>query len=413
MPIDSPVTLVRRKPSLDFSVTGLIFCSMMMFMGLAAINSQANLLFGVFGLMIGILMVTIAINWVVPRRLEIHRILPENGVVGEPLAVRYEIKNKKRFWPALSITIAELDGVDAFAKQPHAYLLHVAAKNTATIPAELLPRRRGLHQLDRFQVSSSFPFGFIKRAVEREESDRLLIYPPVAHISNRLMQMMQSSESSGSSMRPRRGGADEFYGLKEYRLGENPRYIYWRRSARTGTLVSREMTHVSPPRLMLLVDTFLGDNPLPQRRADVERTIGMAASIVDQALAAGMTLGMVARGTNWIHISPSRGKRHRRDLLATLSQLPPNPAYDYHMLLDASFADQAQSGGTTVLVTPIDVRISLGEHARGNSVVVSPANPMTRSWFTFDPRVDFDQMSPNEPELDVPGSRDAIPKISV
>ena len=31
---------------------------MMMFMGLAAMNSQANLLFGVFGLMIGILLVS-------------------------------------------------------------------------------------------------------------------------------------------------------------------------------------------------------------------------------------------------------------------------------------------------------------------------------------------------------------------
>ena len=52
---DPTRTPVRRKPSLDFSVTGLVYCSMMMFMGLAAINSQANLLFGVFGLMIGIL----------------------------------------------------------------------------------------------------------------------------------------------------------------------------------------------------------------------------------------------------------------------------------------------------------------------------------------------------------------------
>jgi len=49
-------TAIRRKPSFDFSVTGLVYCSMMMFMGLAAINSQANLLFGVFGLMIGILL---------------------------------------------------------------------------------------------------------------------------------------------------------------------------------------------------------------------------------------------------------------------------------------------------------------------------------------------------------------------
>ena len=50
--------VVRRKPALDFSLTGLVYCAMMMFMGLAAINSQANLLFGVFGLMIGILLVS-------------------------------------------------------------------------------------------------------------------------------------------------------------------------------------------------------------------------------------------------------------------------------------------------------------------------------------------------------------------
>ena len=65
------------------------------------------------------------------------------------------------------------------------------------------------------------------------------------------------------------------------------------------------------------------------------------------------------------------------------------------MLLDASYPDQAQNGGTTILVTPVDVRISLGEHARGSSIVVSPANAMTRSWFTFDSRVDFNQMTPN------------------
>ena len=76
-------------------------------------------------------------------------------------------------------------------------------------------------------------------------------------VEPKLLANMQSAESSGPMMRPRRGGVDEFYGLKEYRQGENPRYIYWKRSARTGTMVLTEMTHVSPPRVMLLVDTFV------------------------------------------------------------------------------------------------------------------------------------------------------------
>src|SRR5689334_22570034 len=103
-------TAVHRKPKIDFSVTGLVFCSMMMFMGLAATNSQANLLFGVFGLMFGTLLVSWAIGRLVLRRLELHRILPELAVVGQPTNIAYEFTNAKRYWPSLSVSLAELDG---------------------------------------------------------------------------------------------------------------------------------------------------------------------------------------------------------------------------------------------------------------------------------------------------------------
>src|SRR3954453_5980565 len=77
----SRTTVIRKKPSLDFSVTGLVYCTMMMFLGLAAVNSQANLLFGVFGLMIGILLVSGLISKLVLRKLSMTRALPEHGVV--------------------------------------------------------------------------------------------------------------------------------------------------------------------------------------------------------------------------------------------------------------------------------------------------------------------------------------------
>src|SRR5580693_987803 len=66
-------TPIRRRPSVDFSLTGLVYCSMMLFMGLAAMNSQANLLFGVFGLMIGILLVGATICRLVLSRLSVER----------------------------------------------------------------------------------------------------------------------------------------------------------------------------------------------------------------------------------------------------------------------------------------------------------------------------------------------------
>src|SRR6476619_1286435 len=86
-PASSTATEIHRKPSLDFSLTGLVYSSMMMFMGLAAINSQANLLFGVFGLMIGILLISGIISRTVLRKLSVSRALPDHGIVGAPMTI--------------------------------------------------------------------------------------------------------------------------------------------------------------------------------------------------------------------------------------------------------------------------------------------------------------------------------------
>ncbi|HWP39976.1 MAG TPA: DUF58 domain-containing protein [Tepidisphaeraceae bacterium] len=398
--LSSTRTVVRKKPSLDFSVTGLVYCSMMMFMGLAAINSQANLLFGVFGLMIGILLVSGVISRMVLRKLTVSRVLPEHAVVGQPMTISYHITNRKRFWPSLSVTVAELDGAEAFVKQPQAYMLHAAAQMTAIVPAEVIPKRRGLHQLDRHQIITSFPFGFIKRAMERGHKDSLLVYPAIGRVDPKVIQMCRSAETSGAMMRPRPGGADEFYGVKEYRAGENPRWIYWRRSARTGTLVSREMTHVSPPRILLMVDTWI--DPAQRTRqvhADVERVIAIAASLASEALEQGLPVGLLVWSGGWVHIPPNRGKRHRRDLLTVLARLPLNTTHPQRALIDQSFR-HLKSGTTAVLVSRQSVNLTLGESVRGGLVVLSPDGPMSQRWFKFERTVDFTRCMPAEQQVE-------------
>lgn len=387
-------TEVRRRPSLDFSVTGLVYCSMMMFMGLAAINSQANLLFGVFGLMIGILFVSVIVSRVVLRRMEIERVLPELAIVGQPTTIGYRFINAKRFWPSLSVTLGELDGAEAFTRQPVSYLLHAAPKSTAQVPIEVMPKRRGIHQLERFQLSTSFPFGFIKRAIEQKQTDSVLVYPALAHVDPRILAMCRSADTTGATMRPRQGGTDEFYGVKEHRQGDNPRWIYWRRSARTGVTVAKEMTQVSPPRLILLLDTHVAERTT-ERHAGVERSIAMAASLANYALEAGLSVGLFVWSDGWLAIAPNRGKRHRRDLLALLARLPLNLSHPAQELVDAS-RTSLTSGTTPVLLTASDVHLGFGEFQRSGLVVLSSAGRDVQAMFRFGRSVDFGHSMPVE-----------------
>jgi uncharacterized protein (DUF58 family) len=385
-------TTIRRRPGVDFSLTGLVYCAMMLFMGLAAINSQANLLFGVFGLMIGILIISASICRVVMMRLRVERVIPEYAAAGQQATIVYHFSNQKRFWPSFSVCLAELEGAEAFALQPHAYMLHAAPGRTASVPVEVTLKRRGLHRLSNYQVSSTFPFGFIKRAIIRREEDVILIYPAIGAVSPRLLSLCRSAERGGANMKPRRNGSDEFFGVKEYREGENPRWIYWKRSARTGQLVSKEMVQISPPRLVILVDTFI-ESPTLHEYAAVEKVLAMAASLANRAMDSGMAVGLYAWTGGWNFIAPQRGKRHSLDVLATLARMPLNRTANTKDLIEQSEGALEQNV-TAVLLTPRTFEISLAEHSRGAMLVVAVDSPQAQAWFHFENSVDFTRCMP-------------------
>jgi len=392
----SPLTPMRRRPSRDFSITGFVYIMMMMFMGLAASNTQASLLFGVFGLMIGIMLVSGVISKLVLKKVRITRDFPEAGTVGEPFGMTYHFYNDKKFWPTFSVSLAELDGVEGFVRQPQCYLLHAAAGAEAAVPVEVFPKRRGIHALNRFQISTSFPFGFIKRAMERVHPDLIVVYPAVARVEPSVLAMCQPAEKTGPTMRPKRGGSDEMYGLKEYRRGENPRLIYWRRSARTGVLVSKEMTEVAPPRLLILVDSYL-QNRTRAEHTLVEQAIAMAGSVATLALEQGLSVGVQAWASGWHGIAPTRGKRHRRDVMTLLARLPVNRQADAQALLESA-QELIEQGTTLVLITSRNVELGLNEKLRGGMVVISSASPVSRGLFKFNSDIRFDRCSPPDQE---------------
>jgi hypothetical protein len=203
-------------------------------------------------------------------------------------------------------------------------------------------------------------------------------------------------------------------------------------------LVSKEMTQVSPPKLVLVVDTFLRDRSVAEH-VGVERAIAMATSLASHALEAGLMVGVFAWGGpfdatsnaasagrnggngrrekpaaprtagdenggptgSWLGISPNRGKRHRVDVLAQLAQLPLNTVRDTQAVLDAS-REFFQSGATPVLVTPRELQVGMTEQQSRSSLVVLSA-AQSDKWFTFDPGIDFSRSMPwnQQPEVSV------------
>jgi len=156
---------------------------------------------------------------------------------------------------------------------------------------------------------------------------------------------------------------------------------------------------VAPPRLLLLVDTFLAGRTR-EEHALVEQAIAMAGSVATLALEQGLSVGIQAWAEGWHGIAPTRGKRHRRDVMTLLARLPVNQKQDAQALLQSA-QELAEPGTTFMLLTGRNLQLGLIEKLHGNVVVVSAADPQSRGLFQFNPQVQFDRCCPPEQELEI------------
>jgi uncharacterized protein (DUF58 family) len=127
------------------------------------------------------------------------------------------------------------------------------------------------------------------------------------------------------------GRRGEFFGLREWREGDDRRGIHWRSTARTGRLMVREHEDELERQVTIVVD-----NALPARvvralaagerlREDaplddaVERTISHAASLATAYLEAGWAVGLAARGAQ---LPLASGRAQLTRVLRELALLP-------------------------------------------------------------------------------------------
>ena len=240
-------------------------------------------------------------------------------------------------------------------------MLHLPPNAKLQAEAPCWPRRRGYLAFERVVVSSSFPFGVISKSVEFEQQSRVLVYPRLLRVNRRLLYKLSQLDPSGRKHMEKAGGHEEFFGLREYRYGDNPRTIDWKHTARSGVLIAREMTQPSPPRLMILLDLAgpgdsdadgaangnvgagkangharrgsprglaarlvgKGRRPVTPRRDDdaVEQAITLAASIVCDAHFNGYQVGFAVAGVDAPTFPVHHSLPHRTRILETLATL--------------------------------------------------------------------------------------------
>jgi uncharacterized protein (DUF58 family) len=276
---------------------------------LAAINSGSNLLHAVFGAQMALILGSGILSEATVRRTVARRMPVGEVYAGEPAPVRVELDNIDRRIDVLSVSVEDDDRIDHEGRCAPVFAVRLAAAATLTLPATVTMDRRGRHELPRAVVATRFPFGLFVKRRELPAGAPVLVYPRVHPV----VVPEDESPHSGTGEAPRRRArVGEFFGLREFRDGDDLRRMHWPAYARTGRPFVREHEADGDREVVLILAP--GRTGHAAFEADVERCASQAVALLREG---GVAVGLRIGGE--LVVPPASGDEQRRRVLGTLA----------------------------------------------------------------------------------------------
>ena len=206
--------------------------------------------------------------------------------------------------------------------------------------------RRGVYEVGPLVAITSDPLGLTQRDHEVAPRFELLVHPRVEEVSDRpLTRQFEDPPIRPPVSKPFPTGF-EFYGMRDYKPGDDLRRIVWRASARMGKLMVREAEQGITDRITIVLDTDRGHHSHEEGYSEsFETGVSAAASLAARHLRDGYEIRLEANrgpitrpvrghaGTLPILDALARVEMTRDPLTNVITRLIADPRRDAHNIL--------------------------------------------------------------------------------
>jgi uncharacterized protein (DUF58 family) len=313
---------------LKFTREGKFFVGITLGVGFAAINTGNNLLYLLLGMLLALIVVSGLMSELSLRGLTVVRRLPLRAQVGRAHLVEIEVFNHKKQVPSYAIEVEDLRAGQPADKR--CFFLKISPKSAQVAAYRRTPAKRGRDRHVGFRIATRFPFGLFEKSREVPAEGELIIYPAVDAVD---LAPAPPGRTSGGDGFIGRGHGEDFLGLKLMRVGEDPRDIYWRKSASLGHLVMRERAREARPDMTIPLDVMRPTNGGDEWDNTFERRIRDVASRAVAHVKRGDTVAVRTNAGGQARADRSAGADPLLRYLALVesvpaatSLLPPKPA---------------------------------------------------------------------------------------
>lgn len=311
-------------------------------------------LFGVLELYVlaalvaALVVVALAYVRLVPVRLELRRsVYPSRVHAGESTRIELFLHNPgRRRTPALRV----IDPIGS-TPGPRLHLAPLAGGARARAAYRLPTARRGRVPVGPLRLEVADPLGLARRRVEAAGAVDITVYPHVDALP--ALGTGGDQDPTGTAVRVNAVGSqgEEFFGLREYVVGDELRRVHWPSTARRdGELLVRQDERPWANRTTVVLDT----RSAAQTPASFERAVSTAASAIEAAHRAHHTIQLVA--TDGRDSGAGAGLAHAEAIMEYLATVERGGSGSLRAVL--ARMERPGQGGTLVLalgrVTPAE-----------------------------------------------------------
>jgi uncharacterized protein (DUF58 family) len=331
---------------------GLVFMSVVLIVGVAAWNTENNLLYLILAAMLAFIMASGTVSRWMVRELIVRLRFPDYLFAGEPARLSITLINKKPLIPSCSIT------VEAHVRREHdagtwrqssvrqasgkkksrrpakppkpvtmAHFIVVPSKSEAKQVIEHTFEKRGKYLIDGFNLVTRFPSGFFRKWRRVDANGEIVVFPTVRPVDDFFHTLPILAGSVESFMR---GEGVDLYALRDYRVTDHLRRIDWKASARARRIMVRETLHEEERRLQIYFDPTRPDLDSPEAEdafeEHFEAAVEAAASLAHHfILEENAEVGFTAPG---VHVPVGAGRAHLYKVLSEIAVLSPDASDD-------------------------------------------------------------------------------------
>ena len=293
-------TLTQRNIYIVPTRAGLMFGVTVMVLLLASLNYQLSLGFALTFLLAGSAIASMHMTHASLRGLSLHAKPVAAVFAGEPATLEVVVTNPGATRHGLGL------GLDTGTRPVPLAYDEIGAQGQTVVRLAWPVATRGVHALPVVRAESRFPFGLFKAWTIWRPAGTVVAWPR----PERPAPPWPETAVDPSGEQPVRGDAGgEFDGVRAWRRGDTMRQIVWKKAARTGELVSREMQQGRQRSLWLT----WSQAPLP----DPEQRLSRLCAWALEAERAGLRYGLRLPG---VEIEPDTGPQHRLASLRALAE---------------------------------------------------------------------------------------------